>query len=722
MSLKSYEDMEYHPMSEKIVRILQEKTQNPSPAFFRILVAYNFAKLASMMRVDISTLDRGDIPVNLYAINLSPSGTGKGYSTNIMEKEILPDFFNEFKQTFELSAERQLARIAIKRANVKGTSQEEEQTKVQKEFDALGPYAHTFDSGTSPAVKQMRHKLILAGAGSVNLQIDEIGSNFINSIEVLNTFLELFDVGDVKDKLTKHTKENLRNEEVKGLTPTNTMWFGTPSKLLCGGKTEEEFYSMLETGYARRCFFGFFKGEVKRMELTAEQVLDMLTNPAVTDTISDLRGHFENLASFNNLGMKLQVSRDTTLALIRYKMRCEEVAEKLPDHEEIRKAEICHRYFKALKLAGAYAFVDGSMELTEDHLYNAIKLTEDSGEALKELLTRDRNYVRLAKYIGSAGKRLSQAELVEDLAFYRGTYSAKLEMVTLATAWGYQNNILIKKTNESGIEFFEGEMLQETCTDKMIVSYSNDIASGYRSETAKFEDLGKLFSMNGMHWINHHLIDGDRGIGHRSDTNAIQGFNLLVIDVDGGISMEEAKSRLKGYKAYFYTTKRSTEEHNRFRVVFPTNYVLKLDRKEFAEFMKNFYTWLPFEVDGQTFDRARKWSSWNGDLHCQDGQLVDVLPFIPRTDKNAEYTKQHLSMESLSNLERWVLRNAPDSGRNNTLMRYGMMLADGGMDLAEIRGKVMELNSKLPEPLDMNELDKTIFVSVAKKINQRGNP
>ncbi|MFP3617309.1 hypothetical protein SB778_45500, partial [Paraburkholderia sp. SIMBA_050] len=80
----------------------------------------------------------------------------------------------------------------------------------QGEFKRAGAFPFTFDSGTAPAVKQLRQKLLLADAGSINLQIDEIGSNLINNIEVLNLFLELYDQGIVKQKLTKNTAENTR--------------------------------------------------------------------------------------------------------------------------------------------------------------------------------------------------------------------------------------------------------------------------------------------------------------------------------------------------------------------------------------------------------------------------------------------------------------------------------------------------------------------------------
>lgn len=716
--MKTFEQMEYHPQSEKLVSILCNKTQNSNPLFFRVLVGYYFSLVSSMMRASIVTHDRGDIPINLYALNLGTSGSGKGFSTNIMENEVINRFRMKYlEETFPLLAEDSLPKLALKRANRKGTDPDEELVRVQKEFDQLGSLVFSFDSGTSAAVKQLRHKLLMADTGSMCLQIDEIGSNLLGNVEVLNTFLELYDVGRIKTKLIKNTSESIRNEEIIGNTPTNMLLFGTPAKLLDGGKTEEELFSMLETGYARRCFFGWSKAANKEYALTPEQVYDMLTNQVNDKFLDNISDHLENLADMVNMKKRLVMTKETSLLVIEYRLKCERIAHDLPEHEEIKKAEISHRYFKALKLAGAYAFIDHSAEVTADHLYNAIKLAEESGDAFNQLLTRDRPYVKLAKYIATCRRDVTQADLVEDLPFYRGATGQKTEMMTLAIAHGYKNSIIIKKTFADGIEFFRGETLETTDLDKMIVSYSQDMAVDYVGEFAPFDKLHKLATMNGMHWINHHVVGG-----HRNEENAIAGFNMLIIDVDGTCNISTAKMLLEGYKFMLYTTKRHTEEEHRFRIILPINYALKLDAKDYKEFMKNIYEWLPFEVDDQTGQRARKWLSFSSDTSiCEynDGEVLDVLPFIPKTSKNEERKARLQDQQSMNNLERWVINNIGDGNRNNMLLRYGMILVDAGFDLGQIQSNIMDLNEKIADKLDQQEIFTTIMVSITKAISKR---
>lgn len=705
----------YHKMSEDLVNVLCQKTQNNNPEFFRILVAYYFAKIASTQRCQIQTHDRGLIPVNIYAINLAVSGFGKGHSTNIMEDEITHLFRDRFiEETLPEVADNNLYQLAVKRASKKGVDPDEEFQSVKSEYEKLGPLAFSFDSGTTPAVKQMRHKLLMANAGAVNLEIDEIGSNLLGNVEVLTTFLELFDVGKVKQKLTKNTADNSRSEEIIGRTPTNLMLFGTPNKLLDGGKIEEQFYSMLETGYARRCLFCYVKSIGKRSALTPQQVYDMATSSNAEAFIATMANHFYDLADPIYFGKTLNMSKDVSLLAIEYRLECESRAEELAEHEEIRKAEISHRYFKAIKLAGAYAFVDSVGEITEDHLMSATKVVEESGVAFQKLLKRDRNYVKLANFLAEENKEVTHVDLMEELPFYKGSMAQKQELLTLAVAYGYKNNIIIRKQFSDGIEFLRGESLKTTDLSKMIVSYSTDIATGYIDEQVPFSMIHKLTQQDGYHWVNHHLADG-----HRKEENAKPGFNMLVLDIDGGTKIETVQLLLKNFTYHIYTTKRHDPHHHRFRVMLPLTHTLKMDAQEFREFMQNVYEWLPFDVDTQTGQRARKWLSNKGQYFNNQGDLVDALQFIPKTSKNDERKRAIADLSTLSNLERWFVSNTGSGNRSNQLIKYALMLVDTGMDLESVKNNVLALNNKLPEKLDESEVLATIMVTASKAIQKR---
>jgi hypothetical protein len=704
----------HHPAIEEIVEVLCNKTQNTDHGFFRTEVAYFLGKMASCMRAIIVTKDRGEIPINIYALALANSGFGKGYSVNIMENEFIKGFKKRFmEETLPTMADKNLWVIANDRALRAGSDQQEEYDKVVAEYKRTGAYPFTFDSGTSPAVKQLRHKLMMADCGSINLQIDEIGSNLLANVEVLTLYLELYDQGLVKQKLTKNTNENQRGEELDGKTPANVLLFGTPGKLLDGSQTEDQFYQFLETGYARRCIFGNGIQTRKAFNtMTATQIYDRLLQPVNNSLVTKWANHFHHLADPAMFGWKVCVEDAVAIKLLEYRIACEQASDKMADHEDVRKAELSHRYFKALKLAGAFAFIDESLEITEDHLMSAILLVEESGFAFQTILNREKAYVKLAKYIAAVETDVTHADLNEALPFYKSGNAARQEMMTLATAWGYRHSIIIKKSFIDGIEFFKGETLTETNLDEMIVSYSDHWAYNYLGEKVPFFQLDKLTQMQGFHWSNHHFKNG-----HRAEENVIVGFNMLVLDVDEGTNLSTACELMKDYKYTVYTTKRHTPEHNRFRMILPINYILELDSDEYREFMDNVVGWLPFNIDEAANQRSRKWESFEGGTvsYNMDGEILDALAFIPKTSKNEAYKQQFQSVQSLDNLERWFAQRILTGNRNNQLLRYALALVDSGMSLMDVDKQVHSFNAKLNSALPDSEINSTIMVTIAKR-------
>ena len=706
--------VQHNPCIEEIVDVLCNKTQNTDRGFYKVEVAYFLAKLAASMRASIMTKDRGRVPVNIYALALGASGFGKGHSVNIMENEFIKGFKKRFlEETMPTIAEDHVRRMAQERSIRNGTSEDVEMDGLSAEYKRLGSYPFTFDSGTAPAVKQLRDKLLMAGCGAINLQIDEIGSNLIGSTEILNVFLELYDQGLVKQKLVKNTVDNSRSEDRDGSTPTNMLLFGTPVKLFDGGSTEDEFYSFLEIGYARRCLFGIGKINKKALySMSPDEIFKRLTDPNNEGIVQKWSRHFTNLADPARFNWEMSISDSTSITLIEYKSLCEKKADALPEHEEIKKAELSHRYFKALKLAGALAFVDESMEVTEQHLLQAIKLVEESGEAFKSILTREKSYMKLAKYIANTEAEVTHADLMEALPFYKSGISARNEMLSLATAWGYKNNIIIKKSIVDGIEFFKGESLKPTNLNQMILSWSQELAFNYQSERGPWDQLNKVFVAQGLNWCNHHFKDG-----HRCNEDTLPGFNMVVVDADGTCSIQTAQELFKDYKYILYTTKRHGQDgKDRFRLIFPLNYELKLSVEEYREFMNGILKWLPFESDEGANQASKKWlANGNAQYIVNDGILLDALRFIPKTSRNEQYLKEVSKVEDMDALERWFALRIAQGNRNNLMFKYGMALADSGLSLADVEAKIKKFNKSLANPLSNTELSTSILKSIAKK-------
>ena len=717
MHMEQYQGLPYHPTMEKVVDILRKKTQNEDPIFFRLVVSYFFSKIASMMRVHVILGDNQIIPVNMYAINLASSGSGKGHSISIIEEHIISAFRQKFLEiTFPAVAKKRLLKLANERAIRDDTDPQEEYVRAQAEFEELGNLLFAFDSGTTPALKQMRTKLLMASAGSMNFECDEIGSNLTGNTEILNAFLELFDMGRIKQKLIKNTRENVRAEDLTGSTPTNMLLFGTPTKLLDGSKTEDDFYTMLDIGYARRCYFGFSRVRQSKQGQTAQDLYNLYHDAATTKFLMQLNDKFGMLSDPAAFHQKMKMKHDVLLALYDYQIACQKHADTLSEYDDVRKAEIAHRYFKVAKLAAVYAYVDKSIFVTMDHLHYAIAMAEMSGKALQGILNRDRPYVKLANYICNVGQELTHADLTEDLPFYKGTEQAKREMLNLAIAHGYKQGMYIRSELVDGIQFFSGKKAQETNLDEIIFAYSKQLAKAYVPKRAPFNQLHRLVNKNGYHWINHHLRDNYRDAEH-----VIPGANIIVLDIENSVDLDTAKYLLEEYTWLIHTTKRHTGKAHRYRIIMPLSHHVELDGKDYKEFMHNIYTWLPLDVDTQTGQRERKWMTCKGNYWYNSGQLLDTLQFIPKTKKADDRKQLVAGQTNLTALEQWYINTAQHGNRNHKLCAYSLALVEMGHNEDSIRSMVMDLNQKMPDPLDDSEILSTIMRTVTKRILTREN-
>lgn len=717
MNMLDVTEMKHHPAVEEIAETIGDEIQNQDYKFFRQIVNYFVVQVASSMRAKVSAQHhKSPVPVNQFTTALGPSGSGKGYSTGAMETRVINGFRSRFlEETFPQLAERNLWKISQRRAAKKGTEEQEEFLKVEKEYNSVGEPIYVFDSGSTPAMKQYRHKLLMAGAGAVNFQADEIGSNYTGLIELLTSFLELYDTGKIKDKIKVNNTDQKRLSHIDGETPANMLLFGTGSKLLDGGKIEEEFLTQLEAGQARRNCFAYGIPRKAVLHENPEELLDSLMARRKSKDLTAWQTHFTHLADESKVDWLAEMDRDVTIAFLTYQSSCEAKAAKFSEQEPIRKYEMEHRHTKVLKIAGAYAFIDEANFVSMANLQAAIKIVEESGEAFDNMMNRPKNYMRLAQFIADSPTPLNHAELAAQ-TFVPNSASPRKEMIDLAIAWGYSNNIVIKRGYlDGGIEVFDGDTIQPTDIDALNLSYSSRMADDYEFVEAPFNQLSNLVTQGGLNWANHAFYKN-----HRSEEDCIPGFNMLVLDCDGGTSLDMVHSLLGDYAMMTHTTKSHTEDDHRFRLVIPMNYELALNKEDYTVFMNNIYDWLPFKVDRSTIDRSRKWATTQDCevRYSNSAKLLDILSFIPRSSRNNDRKAMNKDLKNLAGLERYFAeRMISGENRNHMMLRFALTLVDSGLGYVEVENKVLEFNRKLSDPLPVEELRSTVLVTAGKRLD-----
>ena len=133
--------------------------------------------------------------------------------------------------------------------------------------------------------------------------------------------------------------------------------------------------------------------------------------------------------------------------------------------------------------------------------------------------------------------------------------------------------------------------------------------------------------------------------GHRCAKQFIQGQNMIGIDIDGTETIDTVKSIFAPYTYCLYTTKShqtvKRDYKDSFRVLPPTKNVYYVTPEMHKEMYKNLCNFFEISSDIATYNVSRIWfTNKNAEVFINDGELLDVSPFMPDTDKNV--TIKHL--------------------------------------------------------------------------------
>ncbi len=682
---------------------------NLTEEYLNIVILYKLSQVGTNMRARIRYVDGSFIPVNIYGLALADSGRGKGRIMNMMSPYFKP-FEKEFMNNYAPdkvaeNLQHRIEQYAVK----KGIEPNEAEAEIMKHWRRLPKHLYSFSDATIEGVKAFREKLTIANMGSVNMEIDEIASNMDRVADIFGLYLECYDMGLAKQKLIK-----VDSNSDSGAVEHNLLMYGTPARLLNGSKLEDQFFDMLREGYGRRLLYAFDDNQNTVIQDT-ESRYEKLINTSTVETADDIGIEIKEYCNTSSSNVDIDIEKEEVLIIMDYENRCLEKANKLSELKDIEKAELSHRYWRALKIAGLLAYFEPEKKITKELIEEAIKIVELSGEAFNKIMNREPNYKRLFNFLVDINKKVTQSELVENLYFYNtSNKSTKDEMINLAKSYAYDAGGVVKETARDGVQFLSAEMLKKTNTNEVFLSVSNDLAYDYEPKVGEWDNMHKVLS-SGLEWTVHHFEDK-----HRTSDKVIKGFNLLVIDVDDGVQLALAQSLMSNYKYVCHHTKRSTPESNRFRMVFLLDKTLELDEDDYKQFMSNFFDFLPFEVDKQASDISRKWSTVTGcDVFYNEGELINALDFLPETSRSETMKNKILDMSNLSALERYFMLNASDGNRNHMMIRFALTLVDGGLEYQEIEEKIFELNDKISNGLPEREIRQTVLRTVIKKLEER---
>ncbi len=272
------------------------------------------------------------------------------------------------------------------------------------------------------------------------------------------------------------------------------------------------------------------------------------------------------------------------------------------------------------------------------------------------------------------------------------------------------------------------------------ISYSNHITENYKS--AKITLLKMVDLLKSKFNYSAGLFEN----GYRNKNNYKSYCDVLILDIDDGLSINEARKIFEPYDYIIATTKSHMKNKNgivceRFRIVIPLENPMELSESDYYKTMEEIYKKYPF-VDKACKDGSRFYYPYKDSeiithagfcgFYWEDFYKKTIVPKniddrLSKFKNNFEgYKKQEVKYEyglqkvdyirsvfgTEKLLELLKFKDKFVSGqRNTTLYSYAKYFQDIGLGDSEIKEYTLWVNS-CGDSVDEKEIEKTIFRSL----------
>jgi hypothetical protein len=680
-------------MLDKMVSVLAGKDANSDLAhYMRVLSLFGVAVIANNVRSKVQCpTDFSTVPANVYGIAIAGSGLSKSRSLRYIEELFIKDALIEIKAIAEQKMED------IDPFDMEGIA------KLIKEGVTISPI---YKSATDSAISAIRSMMDTMDIYSVNIALDEMGSVLAKEYDMLSdTLLNAFDHGVIKPNLRRTTGVKAASKPV----PHNMMMFGSPTLIFEGkAETEKLFFDLLGAGMARRNLFAMVTSHVNHYTLVNEGATAIAINE-ISACMTYIATNYHNRV--------LELDDEAKRLYIESEIKGKEDSELVSKYKPLNMVYTQNKHWLALKISALIAMMDMKQQVEAKHFNEAMAIVEESFESLKLINSRPEKYELIVDWLCESNGEESEYTLTQELPFYADIKSKKA-FWELAKGYAYQNNITLQIEDRQNITFYQARGKTATdLTEPLIFSYSADMTTGYTpNEIGTWTDMHKVTQSDGLCYSAHRFKNG-----YRNKDNVITSFSLLMLDVDGGTTLDMAKIILSDYTYLISTTRNHQKEKNgivcdRFRIIMPMEYTLDLTVEQYSNFMKNIMEDLPIELDRQCTDASRFFYGASGEYWYNEGILINCDKYVSNTGESETYRKagSNLSKKNIGGISQYIIRNQ-HGGRNSALIKLALLLMDTGYTHDEAKDEILRVNKQFDNPLTTRELEKTIFKTIERK-------
>ena len=499
----------------------------------------------------------------------------------------------------------------------------------------------------------------------------------------------------------------------------NALLFGSPAPFELDAKKKDKLLESYVSGMARRSFI-YHNGHYRKSEnrnINFETATEELYK-----TVSNYR---MELRSFINHNAKITFPNEVRKALIEWDIQKESIRES----SNSLIAEDLGNPKKIEKLLGILAVLDLSSEITMKHLEFAINFTELMDRTAEETVRIQPIYMQIYHELEKRSFT-ARTDIIKAIRDVKNTNQLDQEMVLVEEHANMVGNSIVKKEN-SGIITYKLEKLSATSLEGIIISSNDNLSQarpdGFKKNEGKFENMHIV--VNGA----YRYSAGTFLNGYITDENYLREQNLFIIDVDDGLTLDDAKGLFANYTYLISTTKsHQLDKHgivcDRFRLILPTISKFHLEPKVYSEMYMNVLNAIGVHEADSKCRNSSRWYYGNPDgehWYNNGGTLLDIRPYIPNSTENLKAAisirKYEETIEDgnidvrIAGALKWLVSNTTSGNRNENIYRLATMLKDPTrIDCKDWEAWTRRANSLLSESLPERELN-TIIRSVYGK-------
>ena len=563
------------------------------------------AHLFALKDVKFTSINNLKKPATLayYAVNFISSGGSKNQAISTIDDCVLPFIKKEYErldqEVADMMLEEELALLDVRDRNYA-----KEKYKLEKKYANGGVINFKTNGGTPAALYSKLEKIEKYKKGALFAQITEFSDYFRasveNSLSVNRSFLDC--LNNLYEGLFEPSDSmGTSRKEIEGVA--FSLLFMSDIEELLEPKNNNNFRRRLKSGYARRMNFYLNKdinySKNPPARVSKEEKLDAYEQLKFCSAC--IQKIYEEMPT----GMEFQFDDKANEALESWEETCQEeiakfyqYSDRLSLENNIKKIEIENSTWKITKMAVLIQILEGKdfPFVTFNSVFRAIDFYKKCREALYQILGEHQitQESQLASYfLDHIGEPINKdnikgLQLVNKDNFSRWYPEAIKDVQDILAEKGFELVCGKKNRNSQPLICQKKINPEETLIN---VSYSNDAAPHPAKDYEYVECTTDAFVS---------LILNSKALSarkfkdkYRNDQNACGVQNTLWLDIDDGMTIEEAKEMFKDYWYVMYTTphhqKKKDEKSacDRFRVVFKVKEPMPDDIEEYKELMTN---------------------------------------------------------------------------------------------------------------------------------------